>query len=130
MKIFANKKIWKRLVIILLFITVFSFVTPKSVFADDDDTTIGGTLMKPICNLLVGLCDGVVNLLHRFIVGEDDTLVRINLTSGFWRKSIYYITGCGSSSTSNNRRRSWFSCWNRWVYSCGGIFRDRNNSWR
>ncbi len=50
MKIFANKKIWKKIVIIFLIITAFSFTIPKPV-----EASIGGDLMKPICAFVVGV---------------------------------------------------------------------------
>ena len=50
MRIFANKKIWKKIVILFLLITVFSFTIPKPV-----EASIGGELMKPICAFIVGV---------------------------------------------------------------------------
>lgn len=86
MKIFANKNIWKKLVLILLIITIFSFGAPKTVQADNDEDSggIGGVLMKPICNILVGIGDGVVNVIHRFVVDQETTLIRVDLESGHW----------------------------------------------
>ena len=72
MKIFANKSIWKKIVIIFLLITSISFATPQPVHA-----TVGGELMKPICDLLVGLGDGVIKVIHIGILGQDNTLLRV-----------------------------------------------------
>ena len=79
MRIFANKSIWKKLVLIIIVITVISFAIPQQVQAAD---SIGGALMLPVCNLLVGLCDGVVNVIHKFTLSQTQTLIRISLTSG------------------------------------------------
>ena len=126
MGIFANRRIWKKLVIVLLLITIFAFVVPQSVQAsDDDETSIGGTLMKPICNLLVGLCDGVLNLLHRFVVDSDDTLIRISLSSGWLRKTFYY-NSCFSCCVFFGDINFWggYSCSN--CRNCG-CCSDRHN---
>lgn len=72
MKIFANKSIWKKIVIIFLLIISISFVTPQPVHA-----SVGGELMKPICDLLVGLGDGIIKVIHIGILGQDNTLLRI-----------------------------------------------------
>lgn len=72
MRIFANKSIWKKIVIIFLLIISISFVAPKPAQA-----SVGGELMKPVCDLLVGLGDGVVKIIHIGILGQDNTLLRI-----------------------------------------------------
>ena len=72
MKIFANKSMWKKIVIIFLLIISISFVAPKPAQA-----SVGGELMKPVCNLLVGLGDGVIKIIHIGILGQDNTLLRI-----------------------------------------------------
>ena len=73
MKIFANKSIWKKIILIFLLIISISFIKPEPVQA-----SVGGTLMKPVCDLLVGLGDGVVKIIHICILGQDNTLLRIN----------------------------------------------------
>lgn len=73
MRIFANKSIWKKIVIIFLLITSISFVASKPAQA-----SVGGELMKPVCDLLVGLGDGVVKIIHIGLLGQDNTLLRIH----------------------------------------------------
>ena len=51
MKIFANKSIWKKIVLVLLFITVCAFVAPQPTQA----ASFGGALMEPICAFLTGI---------------------------------------------------------------------------
>ena len=73
MKIFANKSIWKKIVLIFLLIISISFVAPLPAQA-----SVGGELMKPVCDLLVGLGDGVIKIIHIGILGQDSTLLRIH----------------------------------------------------
>lgn len=72
MKIFANKKIWKKIVIIFLIISIFSFTTPEPVSAD-----IGGTLMSPIISLFVGLADGVNTIINAVFLKQEPTIITI-----------------------------------------------------
>ena len=72
MKIFANKSIWKKIILIFLLIISISFIKPEPVQA-----SVGGTLMKPVCDLLVGVGDGVVKIIHICILGQDNTLLRV-----------------------------------------------------
>ena len=89
MKIFANKSIWKKIVIIFLLITSISFATPEPVQAG-----FGGELMEPICDLLVGLADGFMNVTHNILIGQETTIIRVNLNdsmTSFFRVAITAI---------------------------------------
>lgn len=57
MKIFANQKIWRKIVIALLIVMMFQFFTTSPVRAENDDNGIGGKLMEPIIDLVVFLGD-------------------------------------------------------------------------
>lgn len=57
MKIFANQKIWRKIVIVLLLVMMFQFFTTSPVIAKNDDNGIGGKLMEPIIDLVVFLGD-------------------------------------------------------------------------
>ena len=50
MKIFANKSIWKKLIILFLVINLFTFIAPKPVAA-----SFGGLLMDPICAFITSV---------------------------------------------------------------------------
>ena len=76
MKIFANNSLWKKIVIILLVIFSISFIEPIPVNA-----ITGGKLMEPICDLLVGICDGIIKVAHNTIIHQDTTLIRVNLNT-------------------------------------------------
>ena len=76
MKIFANKSIWKKLAIIMLLVLSISFVQPQPVQAG-----WGGELMEPVCDLLVGLADGFMNLTHHIFIGQETTLIKVGLNT-------------------------------------------------
>ena len=62
MKIFTNKKIWKKIAIALVVVILFQFIILSPVKADDDvftgdDIGIGGKLLEPIIDLVVWLGD-------------------------------------------------------------------------
>lgn len=73
MKIFANRNIWKKIVIIFMLMFSVSFVEPKPVEAG-----IGGDLMKPICQFVVGIGDGFTGLLHKWVMGQEVSIIRID----------------------------------------------------
>ena len=56
MKIFENKKILKKIAIMLLMVLFFQFGLATPVQAADDDG-VGGVLLSPIVSLIVALGD-------------------------------------------------------------------------
>lgn len=90
MKFFAKKKLFKRLLIIILLIGIFGTVNPKPVSAD-----IGGILMNPIMSLFIGIADGVNAIIQKFFLNQDPTILVIadGLTVGKVLKMI--IIGIG-----------------------------------
>ena len=88
MKIFQNKNLFKKLMIIFLVITIFSFCMPKAVRADDG---IGGKLLNPIMSFFVALGDGTMTLIQKMVLQMDESLIPINDSSGFLSKVIVII---------------------------------------
>ena len=74
MKIFANKNIFKKLILAVLLLLSFSFVSPEPVQAG-----VGGELMEPICDFVIGIGDGIISALHKFILGQDTTIIPIHI---------------------------------------------------
>ena len=73
MKIFANLNFLKKILVILTLFTSMAVVVPKPVQA-----SIGGELMSPICDVLVGIGDGVINILHKYTVKQQITMIRVS----------------------------------------------------
>ncbi|MBQ2937510.1 MAG: hypothetical protein IJE05_01280 [Clostridia bacterium] len=87
MKVFENKSIWKKIIIILLCIFLLSFCMPKSVDATDDNNDgIGGKLLSPIMSLLVGIGDGALTLLEKLVIQNETPLINIDSSASFWAK--------------------------------------------
>ena len=76
MKFFANKNIFKKIVLTFVLLFSFSFVLPKPVQA------VGGEIMNPICDFIVGFGDGAMNVMHKAILRQDVSLIRIS--DGGW----------------------------------------------
>jgi len=72
MKIFQNKNLFKKLIIVLLFITIFSFCMPKGVKAID----VGGLLLDP-----VGIGDGINTILSKLIFQTDGSFIVVDTGS-------------------------------------------------
>lgn len=82
MKIFTNKSIWKKIAIALVIIILFEFMLSSPVRADDDG--VGGKLMEPILSLTTALGDGIVHIIHESVMGQDQSLIRVDMREGIW----------------------------------------------
>lgn len=69
MKFFTNKNITKKLIIVLVFLTLFNFCYPKTVKAGDtvDYIIVGAG------NLFFGIFDGILKIANRIFVGDETT---------------------------------------------------------
>lgn len=88
MKIFQNRNIFKKLIIVLLVIMIFSFCMPKNVRAEDG---IGGKLLDPIMSFFVGLGDGTMTLIQKMVLQIDESIIPIDTSSSFWAKVIVIV---------------------------------------
>lgn len=73
MKIFQNKNLFKKLIIVLLFITIFSFCMPKVSRA-----SVGGDLMDAVMDLFVGIGDGINTVLSKVILQTDGSFIVVD----------------------------------------------------
>lgn len=80
MKFFTNKKIWSKIIIVLIFVILFEFVISKPTLAENDTLEWGGKLIQPILSLIISLGDGVLNILHRAILEQDQTLIHVDFS--------------------------------------------------
>lgn len=91
MKVFENRTILKKIIIVLLCVLLLSVFIPKSVKADDD-SGLGGKLLNPVLSLFVGLGDGVMSLLEKMILQNDVSLINIDTGASWWSK-FWVIVG-------------------------------------
>lgn len=73
MKIFQNKNLFKKLIIVLLFITIFSFCMPKVSRA-----SVGGDLMDAVMDLFVDIGDGINTVLSKMILQTDGSFIVVD----------------------------------------------------
>lgn len=78
MKIFQNKTLFKKLVIIFLVITLFSFCVPNIAKAASG---VGGTLLDPLMSMFVGLGDGAISLLQKIVLHMDTSMIEVDATT-------------------------------------------------
>ena len=86
MKFFTNKKIWQKIVIILLVLLFFQLFIPKQTHAIEADV-----LLEPVTNLFANLGDGIMNILQKTIMGMDASGVWIEENSEVWLKILIVV---------------------------------------
>lgn len=90
MKIFANKSIFNKIVIIFIVIMAVSFIVPKVASAG-----IGGELMTPIMSLFVGLADGINTLIQKFFLHQEPTILVVSEGIEWFKVIIGALIGIG-----------------------------------
>ena len=82
MEIFKNKFLVKLIASICLMLTLLNFGATSKVYAEDE--VWGGVLIKPIINLLTGLGDAIMDILHDAALGQKVTMMKINGDTEWW----------------------------------------------
>ena len=88
---FTDRVVWSKIILLLIMIILFQFIIVSPVHAAEDDEWYLGKLLKPFMNLLVALGDGVIGLCHSQIMGQPESLIRIDLQSKWWEKIVSFI---------------------------------------
>lgn len=81
MKVFTSKKIWQKILVLVLIIFAFQFATSQPVHAMPGDT-----LLEPVTSLFANLGDGIMNIMQKTIMGMDTSGAWVEESSGlFWK---------------------------------------------
>lgn len=75
MKLFANKKLFKKIVILLVTITLVNALIPLHMVSADADEDFGGSLFRPIFRFFAGIGDLLVRGLQWIFIGSGDIKV-------------------------------------------------------
>lgn len=82
MKIFTNKKIWQKIVLVMLILLLMQFFIGKPAHAIDGDV-----LLEPITSLFANLGDGIMNIMQQTIMGMDSSGAWVEKSdNSFWIK--------------------------------------------
>ena len=83
-KIFASKNMIVKIALILALIILIEFtINCRPVQAAGE---FGGTLLKPIMNLIVALADGVISITQSVLLGIEDSFTPVDLETSWWNK--------------------------------------------
>lgn len=74
-KRFLSKSLIAKIALVLVIILVFEFAMAEPVGAAE----IGGTLLRPIVNLVVYLADGVITILQSLLLSMEKSFLYIDL---------------------------------------------------
>ena len=88
MRIFANNKIWKKIVIIIGILLSFSIVVPEPVEAD-----LGGKLMQPIMSLFIGIGDGINTVIQKMFLEQEPSVLVISAGVTWWKVALGILIG-------------------------------------
>lgn len=81
---FTKNTIVQKIIIVLVFLTIFNFIYPYiPSFADDsieeqNEAVTGGILLSPIVSLITTLGDGVINVCQKMFLGMDKSFIHVD----------------------------------------------------
>lgn len=79
MKLLTNKKLFKKILALMIILLIFGFCFSGHVEAKDDDKF--GKLLKPIVDLILAINDGLYDIVHKVVLHQETTLLSISLTA-------------------------------------------------
>lgn len=91
MKFFTNRRLWQKMLIVILGIIMISFVCARPVHADWV-VDLAGNLFEPIMSFIVGLGDVVIGFLQDSILGLGDPFIVVDRGAGFWAAVLGVLT--------------------------------------
>lgn len=97
MKIFTKKGILQKIIVSIMIILSFNFITPTYSRAD-----VGGILLSPIVDLIASLGDIVINLVQGVMTGEWVGTESASLQAFLMTSEEYFAT-YGSQATEDSR---------------------------
>lgn len=83
MKVFTSKKIWQKILVLVLIIFAFQFATSQPVHAMPGDT-----LLEPVTSLFANLGDGIMNIMQKTIMKMETSGAWVEESSGLWAKIL------------------------------------------
>ena len=85
---FMTKKnfLYKLIICICIFLALINVGTPKKVYASEEGSGVGGILIGPICSLLQGIGDGIMNIIQKSVMGTEATIAMDNSDESWWDK--------------------------------------------
>ena len=100
MELLTNKKFVQKMIIALVFVILFNFVSPQISFG------FGGQLFEPIKDLSLTLGDAIVWGMQKFIFGMDISIMKMVYDHNWVPKLARCI---GRSCCRRNCCSNWFS---------------------
>lgn len=80
MKIFTNKGIIGKLIIVISILIIFSCLIPSNkVYAAD----LGGALLRPVMDLILTIADGIFDVVQKALF-DSPSLIVLDLSKSFW----------------------------------------------
>lgn len=94
MSFFTKKNfLYKLIICICIVFTIINTTGIQNVHATkaDDGSGIGGILITPICNLLLGMGDGIMNIIQKSIMGVEAIIAVDNSDPAWWETLLKVV---------------------------------------
>lgn len=95
MSFFTNKKIWQKIVIILLLVLLFQFALAGSVHA-----SVTSVILEPITGLLANLGDGIMEIMQKTFLGMKSSGAWIEESNNIWLNILIAVVAIAAATVA------------------------------
>ena len=103
---FTKKGIVQKIIVILIFLTIFNFLYPympvysADSLAEQDEEIPGGVLLTPITSLITSLCEAVIAVCQKYLLGMGASTIHVTSdeVSTFWATVVGGIAGAAGGA--------------------------------
>lgn len=89
MKLITKMSKTKKIAIVILSVLIFTFL--MSSYSAAKDSSFGGKLLQPIGDFLMFCSDGIMNVLHGAITGQEETIITVDKVSGLQKLLTIFL---------------------------------------
>lgn len=93
MSFFTNKRIWQKIVIILLLVLFFQFALAGSVHAG-----VTSVILEPITGLLANLGDGIMEIMQKTFMGMESSGAWVEETNNIWLNILVAVVAIAAAT--------------------------------
>lgn len=103
---FTKKGIVQKIIVILIFLTIFNFLYPympvysADSLAEQDEEIPGGVLLTPITSLITSLCEAVIAVCQKYLLGMGASTIHVTSeeVNSWWAGVVGAVSGAAGGA--------------------------------
>lgn len=130
---FTKNTIVQKIIIVLVFLTIFNFIYPyipsfavDSIEKQNEEVGAGGILLAPVISLVIAIGDGGISLCQRMLIGQKESFIQIDNHEGLFSAVIGNFAGGLAAVRNSSCYRSYYC----YYWGDGITYFNISRSWK